>query len=141
AIEQLWLFILAPTIGAALAGLAYPLLFGRGADPLPGSGIAFSRPRVVAGPDQYQQQWNQEQTGSTGAAAYSAAPIVQDGWQWDPVGQQWHPVGHTPEQWRAHQAAQQEAEEQAARQQDPQQPSERRWPESEPGDGGTQIRQ
>ncbi|GAA4375629.1 hypothetical protein GCM10023146_30060 [Nocardioides caricicola] len=147
AIEQLWLFILAPLIGAALAGIAYPLLFGRGGDPLPGSGIAFGRPRVVEGPDQYQQQWNQEtatsgSTGSsTGSSTYTAAPIVQDGWQWDPVGQQWHPVGHTPEQWRAHQIAQQEAEEQAARQQAAQQPSGNQFPESEPGDGGTQIRQ
>ena len=156
AIEQLWLFILAPIIGAGIAGIGYPLLFGRGADALPGSGFAFGRPRVIEGPDQYQQQWNQEQgtssataatgaasTGaaSTGAASYDAAPIIQDGWQWDPVGQQWHPVGHTPEQWRAQQAAQQEAEEQAARQQAAQPTTEQHWPEGEPGDGGTQIRQ
>ncbi|WP_243056810.1 MIP/aquaporin family protein [Nocardioides sp. SR21] len=145
AIEQLWLFILAPTIGAALAGLAYPFVFGRGADPIPGSGLTFGRSRVVDGPDQYQQQWNQEDAGSpgsSGSSGYSAAaPIVQDGWQWDPVGQQWHPVGHTPEQWRAHQAAQQEAEEQAARQQAAPPASENQWPEGEPGDGGTQIRQ
>lgn len=142
AIEQLWLFILAPLIGAGVAGLAFPLLFGRGGDVVPGSGFAFGRPRVVEGPDQYQQQWNQETSGSTTTASYSAAaPIVQDGWQWDPVGQQWHPVGHTPEQWRAHQAAQKEAEEQAAQQQAAQPPSENQWPEGDPGDGGTQIRQ
>lgn len=107
AIKQLWLFILAPAVGAAIAGLAYPLLFGRVGDAVAGSGISFSRPRTAAqvpgyaAPDQYQQQWNQE------TAQPQAAPIIQDGWQWDPVGQQWHPVGQTPEQWRAHQAADQ----------------------------------
>lgn len=101
AIKQLWLFILAPTIGAAIAGVVYPLAFGRVGDAVPGSGISFSRPRTAAqtpgyaAPDQYQQQWSQP----------AAEPIVQDGWQWDPVGQQWHPVGSTPEQWRAQQAA------------------------------------
>ena len=55
-----------------------------------------------AAPDQYQQQWNQE-------PVQEAAPIVQDGWQWDPAGQQWHPVGSTPEQWQAQQAAEQAA--------------------------------
>src|SRR5205814_1727824 len=52
-------------------------------------------------------------------------PIVQDGWQWDPVGQQWHPVGSTPEQWRAQQAAEQAAQASA---------------EGETDDGGTRIR-
>lgn len=118
AIEQLWLFILAPVLGAAVAGVAYPLLFGRHGESVPGSGISFSRPRTaaqtpgLAAPDQYQQQWNQP----------AADPIVQDGWQWDPVGQQWHPVGSTPEQWRAQQAAE------AAHQGDPD------------DDGGTHIR-
>ncbi|GAA1763064.1 hypothetical protein GCM10009795_007060 [Nocardioides hankookensis] len=102
AIAQLWLFILAPLVGATIAGLLYPILFGRVGDAVPGSGISFSRPRTAAqvpgyaAPDQYQQQWNQE-----------PAPIVQDGWQWDPAGQQWHPVGSTPEQWQAQQAAEQ----------------------------------
>lgn len=112
-ILQLWLFILAPLAGAAIAGFGYPALFGRAGEVVPGSGLAFPRPRgqtVVVGPDQYQQQWNQE----TPTAAYQAQqPIVQDGWQWDPVGQQWHPVGQTPEQWRAQQAAQ-EAQQRAA---------------------------
>ena len=90
AIEQLWLFILAPLLGAAIAGLAYPLAFGRAMEVVPGSGLAFGRPRTetpVTGytaPDQYQQQWSEPA---------AAEPIVQDGWQWDPVGQQWHPVG------------------------------------------------
>ena len=63
AIIQLWLFILAPLLGGALAGLLYPVLFG-GDDPVPGSGRNFgrTRPGAVPGygaPDQYQQQWNQ----------------------------------------------------------------------------------
>lgn len=135
AIEQLWLFILAPTIGAAIAGIVYPLAFGRVGESVPGSGISFSRPRTAAqvpgyaAPDQYQQQWNQE-TAATGYAQPAAAePIVQDGWQWDPVGQQWHPVGSTPEQWQAQQAA-----EQAAATSDP-------FPGEDSGDGGgTRIR-
>lgn len=116
AIIQLWLFILAPLAGAAVAGIGYPLLFGRVGDPVPGSGISFSRPRTAAqvpgygAPDQYQQQWNQETGGYTAQhTAQQAQPIIQDGWQWDPIGQQWHPVGQSPEQWQAHQAAQAQA--------------------------------
>jgi aquaporin Z len=122
AIKQLWLFILAPVIGAAIAGLAYPLLFGRVGEIVPGSGLSFNRPRTAAqvpgyaAPDQYQQQWSQPA---------APEPIVQDGWQWDPVGQQWHPVGSTPEQWRAQQAAEQAAQAPA---------------DGEPDDGGTRIR-
>ena len=40
AIVQLWLFILAPTIGGVLGGLLYPLLFGHGVAPVEGSGPA-----------------------------------------------------------------------------------------------------
>lgn len=121
AIIQLWLFILAPAFGATIAGAGYSLLFGRVGDPVPGSGVVLRRPRTAAqvpgyaAPDQYQQQWNQESP-----SAY-VAPIVQDGWQWDPIGQQWHPVGQTPEQWRVQQAAEQAAQD-------------------ESDDGGTRIR-
>jgi aquaporin Z len=149
AIVQLWLFILAPLVGAAIAGLAYPLLFGRVGDPVPGSGISFSRPRTAAqvsgytAPDQYQQQWNQEAGAGDAAQAAEPGPIIQDGWQWDPVGQQWHPVGQTPEQWRAQQAAQLEAERAAAAQAAQPiaaDPAEQAYPEADPGDGGTRIR-
>ena len=140
AILQLWLFILAPLLGAAVAGLAYPALFGRSGDVVPGSGLTFVRPRaqtMVVGPDQYQQQWNQESTGYT-----AQQPIIQDGWQWDPVGQQWHPVGQTPEQWRAQQAAQEQAQERAqeqAQEQAQHRASEPPPAEEDPGDQ-TQIR-
>jgi aquaporin Z len=147
AIVQLWLFILAPLLGGAIAGLAYPLLFGRDTDPVPGSGLKLSRRAPVGAanpwgtPDQYQQQWNQDPnpayTGVAQAEPAAPAPIVQDGWQWDPVGQQWHPVGQTPEQWRAQQAAEQEAA--AAAQAVPAEsvPEQQTWPD---GDDGTQIR-
>jgi aquaporin Z len=132
-ILQLWLFILAPLLGGAIAGFGYPALFGRSGDMVPGSGLALSRPRaqtVVVGPDQYQQQWNLESVGQT-----AQEPIIQDGWQWDPVGQQWHPVGQTPEQWRAQQAAQ----ELAAQEQAQHRATEPSPVDEDPGDQ-TQIR-
>lgn len=118
AIVQLWVFILAPLAGGVLAGIAQPALLGREGEPVPGSGLRLPRPRPRSA-----------QTGEVhvGATAYAAEPIVQDGWQWDPVGQQWHPVGSTPEQWRA----QQEAEAAAAR---------RAQVDPHDGEDGTQIR-
>ena len=41
AIAQLWLFILATLLGGALAGLLYPLVFGRHGEPVAGSGLRF----------------------------------------------------------------------------------------------------
>ena len=66
AIVQLWLFILAPLLGAAIAGALYPALFGRASEPVAGSGFQWRRPvapGAVPGygaPDAYQQQWNQQ---------------------------------------------------------------------------------
>lgn len=82
AVLQLWLFILAPTLGAALAGVSYALLFGEGAGPVPGSGLRFGRaPAAVPGygaPDQYQQQWHQP-----GDPAQEALAAEQE--QWPPT--------------------------------------------------------
>ncbi len=92
AMAQIWLFILAPLIGAALAGFTYPALFGHGAEPVPGSGLNFGAPATVAAGgyvDQYQQQWNQPVAE---AAPPAEQPIIQDGWQWDPQAQQWIPA-------------------------------------------------
>jgi len=88
-ILQLWLFILAPLIGAAVAGFLYPLVFGRADEPVPGSGLAFGgakAPAAVPGygaPDQFQQQWNQEWPQQT------TAPFGQEqgGYQPDPQAQ------------------------------------------------------
>ena len=79
AIAQIWLFILAPLVGAALAGFAYPALFGHGTDPVPGSGLNFGGPKQAAvpgygAPDQYQQQWNQQQAAGYPARASSPRP-------------------------------------------------------------------
>jgi aquaporin Z len=109
-IVQVWPFIVAPPIGALLAGLAYPALFGHGVEPVPGSGLKFGGPAAVApvgyGSDQYQQQWNQpvaggyqQQGGYADPAAQAAPaeqPIIQDGWQWDPQAQQWIPAQQAP---------------------------------------------
>ena len=135
-IIQVWPFLIAPTIGGALAGLAYPALFGHGASPVVGSGLNFGGPSTVApvgyGSDQYQQQWNQPGNQPVGpsypdqgyqaqgyqdpAAQAPAAeqPIIQDGWQWDPQAQQWIP----------------------AQQQAPQ----AQWPSPDAGGGPTQVR-
>ncbi|MFT3874610.1 MAG: MIP family channel protein [Nocardioides sp.] len=59
AVQQLWLFILAPLVGAAIAGACYHLVFGRDDEPVPGSGLRLRRPQP-AYTDAYQQQWNQQ---------------------------------------------------------------------------------
>jgi aquaporin Z len=82
ALQDLWLFILAPLVGGALAGFAYPALFGRGDEPVAGSGLRFGNGATGAvpgygAPDAFQQQW-QEGGGAAGnvppAAPPSAAP-------------------------------------------------------------------
>jgi aquaporin Z len=96
AIIQLWLFILAPLAGAAIAGITYPLLFGHGSDPVPGSGLrrAASAAAVpgYGAPDQFQQEWNQQGTATATTEAYTQEPIIQDGWQWDHAAQEWKPL-------------------------------------------------
>lgn len=100
AVIQLWLFILAPLVGAAVAGITYPLLFGHGADPVPGSGLrraAAAAPGYGA-PDQFQQEWNQQGVAqhttqhTTQHTAVAPEPIIQDGWQWDHDAQEWKPL-------------------------------------------------
>ena len=71
AILQLWLFIVAPLVGAIIAGLTYPLVFGHGSEPVPGSGVSFGGGRRQQGqyapPSGYEQQWNQGQQGTYAA--------------------------------------------------------------------------
>lgn len=87
AMADLWLFIVAPLIGGALAGLLYPLAFGRDADPVPGSGLNFGA--GGSSDPGFSQQWNQ---GYGQQGQQPGQPIVQDGWQWDPNTQQWIPA-------------------------------------------------
>lgn len=116
AIIQLWLFIVAPLLGAGLAGLAYPAIFGHASEPVAGSGLKFGGAAAGAvpgygAPDQFQQQWNQpgatpaygatpdagyQQPAAGYAAPAAEQPIIQDGWQWDPAAQQWIPAQQQP---------------------------------------------
>lgn len=84
---QLWPFIPAPLIGGAVAGLLYPVLFGHGEDPVPGSGLNFGS--GGSSNPAFTQQWNQ---GQVAPGAPVEQPIIQDGWQWDPAAQQWIPA-------------------------------------------------
>jgi len=106
AIVQLWLFIVAPLIGGAVAGFLYPLVFGRGSEPVPGSGIPSGGVTAtvpgLGAPDAFQQQWAQQPGAQQGYAAPATPaapveqPIIQDGWQWDPTTQQWIPAQQQP---------------------------------------------
>lgn len=110
-IAQVWPFLIAPTLGGAAAGLLYPLVFGRDADPVPGSGLSLGR-GGSSNPG-FTQQWNQQQ--GYGLPTHqqhhhqqqqAQQPIIQDGWQWDPAAQQWIPAQQQP----VHQAPQQSAQ-------------------------------
>jgi aquaporin Z len=108
AIGQLWLFILAPLIGGAIAGITYPLVFGRVSDPVPGSGLVLPAKTNVGTTPEYagwgQQGWGGNHPGETGtqqAVAQQTVPqqvpadlpvIEQDGWRWDYAAQQWRPI-------------------------------------------------
>ncbi|MBJ7357325.1 aquaporin [Nocardioides sp.] len=97
AVIQLWLFILAPLAGAAIAGISYPMLFGHGSDPVPGSGLRRAAVPGYGAPDQFQQEWNQQGAGTgTGTGTHDTViaqePIIQDGWQWDYEAQEWKPL-------------------------------------------------
>ncbi len=116
-IIQLWLFIVAPLLGAAIAGLTYPLIFAHGDEPVPGSGL-----RLGGGRKQQQQY-----------AAYGQQ-------QWQGAPQQWGQPG-TPQQW-GQQAAPPPPQQQWGQQPPPppQQPVQQpqQYPPTQPGQQGGQ---
>lgn len=63
-LAHLWLFVLVPPVGGALAGLVQPRLNG-------------GRGRT---------------TSATVEPVAAPAPIIENGWQWDPQAQQWIPA-------------------------------------------------
>jgi aquaporin Z len=122
AVIQLWLFILAPLVGAAIAGLTYPLIFGRGSEPVAGSGLNFGGGRrqqaSYAPPATYEQQWNQgpqqqqwpgqptppqQQWGQPAPDPY-ARPAQQQPpaqqWVQQPPAQNTPPAQAPPQQWQ-----------------------------------------
>jgi len=114
ALAQVWLFLVAPLIGAAIAGLTYALVFGRDTEPVAGSGIAAFSGMRQPGAYQGQQVWGQQEgwggaaPGQAGWAAGSQEqvwgaeqqPVAQQypGWQWDAQAQQWVPDPATAQQ-------------------------------------------
>jgi len=144
AVAQLWLFVLAPLLGAAIAGLTYPLLFGQGAAPVAGSGLNFSGGRKDQYvPGNYEAQWNQGQQGGWGqpGAAWGAPPQQQWG-QPDPYQQPQQPQQQPDPAYGAPQAAPQQPGQwgQPAPQQQPGQQSQPgQWgtpaPQQQPGQG------
>jgi MIP family channel proteins len=117
AMAQLWVFVLAPLLGGALAGATYPLLFGQGAAAVPGSGLSFSsRPKAPRG----------QQVPGYGQPAPGAS--------WAGVAGQPHPGQPQPGQWGAPQQPAQPGQWGAA---DPQwgqaAPTQARQPYQDPG--------
>ena len=95
AIGQVWLFILAPLLGALIAGVTYPLLFGRGEKAVPGSGLVLpQRPAKPATATATAPAWGQvnEQTTENPGGPHYPQRIIQDGWEWDYAAQQWKPL-------------------------------------------------
>ncbi|MFT4263895.1 MAG: aquaporin [Nocardioides sp.] len=125
-ILQLWLFILAPLLGAVLAGYTYPLLFGRGTPAVEGSGLflpkavttrkprtstasapayttypasAMSPAGTAAGdPTAVDETTQISPQGGSSYAGGAQWPqrIIQDGWEWDYAAQQWKPLQDPP---------------------------------------------
>jgi aquaporin Z len=147
AIAQIWLFLLAPLVGAALAGLVYPALFGHDTEPVPGSRLNFRGARTAVpgygAPDQYQQQWNQQVPGYP--QAQQPAPSDQYQQQWNqpqqaaaPQAQQAQPAQPVEQPiiqdgWQWDPQAQQWIPAQ-------QQPPAQGWPNPDAGGERTQVR-
>lgn len=153
AILQLWLFILAPLVGAAAAGFLYPALFGRVSEPVPGSGFNFTSKAAVPGygqPDAFQQQWNQPveqqwnqpvEHAQPTSSGYTSAATTTAGYPQaaQPQAAQQQPIIQDGWQWDPQ--AQQWIPAQQQAPQAPQQPAQQGWvqPYTE-SDGRTQVR-
>lgn len=157
AIIQLWLFIVAPLVGATIAGLTYPLVFGHGSEPVAGSGLSFGGGRQqqasYAPPASYEQQWNQgqpqqwqapaapqQQWGQPPSVDPYAAPAQQQ-----PPAQQWGQPPSQPAPQAPPKAPPQQWGQPAADPYAPpvQQPPAQQWgqPIEDDGEGGrTQVR-
>lgn len=136
AIVQLWLFVVAPLVGAAIAGLTYPLLFGQGATPVAGSGLNFGGGRKDQFvPGSYEAQWNQGQQGGWGqpGAAWGAPPQQQ----WGQPAPQQQPDPYSTPQAAPQQPGQwgQPAPAEQPQQQPPSQPGQWGAPPQQPGQG------
>ena len=134
AIVQLWLFVVAPLVGAAIAGLTYPLLFGQGATPVAGSGLNFGGGRKDQFvPGSYEAQWNQGQQGGWGqpGAAWGAPPQQQ----WGQPAPQQQPDPYSTPQAAPQQPGQwgQPAPAEQPQQQPPSQPGQWGAPQQQPG--------
>lgn len=89
AILQLWLFVVAPLVGGAVAGATYPLIFGQGAAPVPGSGLRRA-PRQPAYPAYGQPGPGSPWAGVAGQPHPGQAQPSQPGpWGAAPPAQQW----------------------------------------------------
>lgn len=142
AIVQLWLFVVAPLLGAAVAGLTYPLLFGHGAAPVAGSGLSFGGGRKGQPvPGSYEAQWNQGQQGGWGqpGSAWGAPPQQQWG-QPDPYQQPQQPAQQQPNPYAAPPAQQSQpgqwGQPQQTQQQPPAQPGQWGAAPAQPGQPG-----
>ena len=134
AIVQLWLFVVAPLVGAAIAGLTYPLLFGHGSAPVAGSGLNFGGGRKDQFvPGSYEAQWNQGQQGGWGqpGAAWGAPPQQQ----WGQPAPQQQPDPYSTPQAAPQQPGQwgQPAPAEQPQQQPPSQPGQWGAPQQQPG--------
>lgn len=139
AIVQLWLFVVAPLVGAAIAGLTYPILFGQGAEPVAGSGLNFGggkKNQYV--PGNYEAQWNQGQQGGWGqpGAAWGAPPQQQWTQPAQQQPQQSEPYAAPPQQPAQPGQTGQPGQWGAPQQQPPaQQPGQWGAPQQQPGQG------
>ncbi|WP_082748510.1 MIP/aquaporin family protein [Nocardioides jensenii] len=105
---QVWLFIVAPLVGALIAGFTYALIFGSDGEPVPGSGLNFGG-GANAQATGFAGGWdpNAHQAGYQGGGydqqQWGQAPVQQGApdqqWGQPATGQQWgQPAPQAPEQ-------------------------------------------